>query len=1303
MKQLSRIILAAALVITGAIGTTAANAQDPGLTLHVAVDGDDAAAGTSDDPLATLSGARDAIRALGDHPAGGVTVLVHEGVYQLSETVAFGAADSGTAQSPITYRAADGADVRITGGPTLDGSLATPVTDADVRARLTESSRDRVVQLDLTDVGDLGEYRDYGYARGTNPSPAELFIDDLPLTVASWPVDIPIGAIHDPGSNPSLGERDNRGATFELDTERLDRWSEADQMYVAGFLWHGWAHDAIRVAEIDATERMVTLAAASQYSVRNGQSWSTVRVSNLLEEIDQPGEYVIDHTTQTAYLYPRGELTGAKVQVSLLDTPMLSVIEASHLEFRGLTFENSRGLGIYVEGGEQVTIAGNTFHNLGEVAVSVGQGFPSPAYLGDPTPRQPASNVVGALQGRLAAHNAWNRNGGVDHQIVGNDVRNTGAGGILVGSGDRKTLSPAGIRIANNDVRRFNRWLTTQAPGIWVNGAGMLVEHNLVGDAPQRAMFVNGNLHTIRKNEIYGAVQDADDVGAIGMYRDPSEFGNVFEHNFIHDNAVDGGHGTHGAQGIFLDDGTSGQIVRGNVFVRAGSNYAVKLHGGRHNVIENNIFVDTPTAVGLATWSDQRWQEQLNSPLYQQRLLDEVDIRDEPYASTYPTLATYLDADGQATSQPPDSNLIADNVVVGDGRLASNTTATFGDNFVTVEDPGFADPDALDYSLDPDSPVYDELPGFEPIPFGEIGLYLDDYRTSTDPDLGSFELIAPAHGTQNVNPLDPPTLHWQESRNADGYRVQVAEGSDFANPVVDVYTREPELQLSGELTYGTVYSWRVRAESQSLSRPGTRWHEGGNRAFRTREVSAEPSRPDVTVDASAPGVAVLSWDSVDHATEYAVLRAEALAGGVPGAYREIHRGTAQSLTNGAGVASFSDDAAPQVVDLRYAVVATNTLGESDPSDPVSIEADLLEAFADDFTDGRGAHWREPDGYDPGHWRVVGADEDDARLRLLAAGIRGREHAVVVDPPDAETFVVSAEVRLTNGDRGFGGLIAASESGEYRLSYAGAEVRLEHSGGESVTAPAEIDDAATFALAVTEDAIHGLVDGVATLTLPVSSPPDVTAVGLAGGNVVADFSNVRIHIPRWGVLPEGWQLSTYGQHPTLVAHDDGTWTIRAVGEDVWGEHDELGFVYQPVTRPDGGRVEISARVESLEEIATPPMAGIMIREEDTAVAANVFSRTVAAGSNQTTIRHLPAYSTTHTSVPGLGQPIELRLVWEGVTITSYYRLDSADDWIEHTVNEIHLDDEVLIGLGVSARDRDTYTEAVISDVEVIVVP
>ena len=92
-------------------------------TFHVATTGNDANPGTSTEPFATISRARDAIRNLkvtGRFNAP-VNVHVHGGTYHLAEAILLGPEDSGTPGKPVTYQAAPGETVILSGGVPLEG------------------------------------------------------------------------------------------------------------------------------------------------------------------------------------------------------------------------------------------------------------------------------------------------------------------------------------------------------------------------------------------------------------------------------------------------------------------------------------------------------------------------------------------------------------------------------------------------------------------------------------------------------------------------------------------------------------------------------------------------------------------------------------------------------------------------------------------------------------------------------------------------------------------------------------------------------------------------------------------------------------------------------------------------------------------------------------------------------------------------------------------------------------------------------------------------------------------------------
>src|SRR3569832_2091060 len=91
-----------------------------GMTIHVAVAGDDRNSGTQTLPFATLARARDEIRR---HPdVRPITVIVHGGIYRQTATLALDARDSGS-----HWQAAPLEEVRVNGGLRIDAKMLRPV------------------------------------------------------------------------------------------------------------------------------------------------------------------------------------------------------------------------------------------------------------------------------------------------------------------------------------------------------------------------------------------------------------------------------------------------------------------------------------------------------------------------------------------------------------------------------------------------------------------------------------------------------------------------------------------------------------------------------------------------------------------------------------------------------------------------------------------------------------------------------------------------------------------------------------------------------------------------------------------------------------------------------------------------------------------------------------------------------------------------------------------------------------------------------------------------------------------------
>lgn len=321
----------------------------------------------------------------------------------------------------------------------------------------------------------------------------------------------------------------------------------------------------------------------------------------------------------------------------------------------------------------------------------------------DGIPAVPSSRIMGNWHEHIYAFTAWNRKAGTGHRILGCDIYDAGAGGILLGGGDRRTLTPGNNLVKNCHIYRVNRWDRTYKAMVNVDGCGNRIEHNYFHDAPGSAIYLHGNDHVIAYNRITHVLTDSSDMGAIYMGRDPSEAGNRMAHNFFQH--FSNNHSARfGVQAIFFDDcSIGGASVVGNIFHNAGSNGVIKFNKGGSWDIRDNIFVDCPAPVIGGGDNTHHTLTFMKSGPGQERLLHHVDITKPPYSVRYPRLLAVYQGKEKVVTKPVRSIV------------------------TTASDPRFVDGSAGNFSLRGDAEVPE---AFQRTDFARIGLYIGDGRES---------------------------------------------------------------------------------------------------------------------------------------------------------------------------------------------------------------------------------------------------------------------------------------------------------------------------------------------------------------------------------------------------------------------------------------------------------------------------------------------------------------------------------------------------------------------------------------------
>jgi hypothetical protein len=653
-------------------------------TLYVSPSGDDHNPGTETRPFATLTRARDEIRNRPDQRP--ITVMVQGGTYRQTATLDLDARDSDS-----HWQAAAGQQMRIDGGIHIDPRAFEPVKDQTISHHLSDAARPHVLVADLASLGVKSVETWPTKFRGA-PATPELFFNDQRMQIARWPNKgwTPIDKVIDPGADPRDGDKSGRLPTFTCADPRPRTWNTDAGVWLFGNWTYTWYDEVIRVKSIDRDTGHITLAEPALYSVKSGRFYAV----NVLEELDQPGEFYIDAAHRRLYFWPPAPIENAQIALSLLNAPLLIIDKANNVTFSGMTFENGLDDAIHVQDSTRVRIERCTVRNVRMQAMRI--------------------------------------EGGSDDVVDACEIYDTGSGGIYLAGGDRRTLTPAHQSVTNcriHDFARIER-TGTDACAIVVAGVGNHVAHNLIYNSPFQAIWILGNDNIVEYNDIHHVVTDTHDAGAVYKGRDPSCRGNVIRYNFFHDIGMSVDYGTCA---IYFDDGDGGDSVIGNIFLRAGNpgKWAtfgtIFSHGGFDILAQNNIFIDCQCPLGSSPWDYAQWKDVLNGGQdmgYRTKLLKDVDITSDVYVKHYPELAGFMNPKPDAPRVSHARNTVLVRCArIGSGNWQADPRTTWSTN----TDPGFVDAAHDDFRERPDAELFKHLPDFKPIPFEQIGPKTSDH------------------------------------------------------------------------------------------------------------------------------------------------------------------------------------------------------------------------------------------------------------------------------------------------------------------------------------------------------------------------------------------------------------------------------------------------------------------------------------------------------------------------------------------------------------------------------------------------
>ncbi|MCX7047674.1 MAG: right-handed parallel beta-helix repeat-containing protein [Candidatus Sumerlaeota bacterium] len=650
--------------------------------------GDDRNPGTKEKPFATLMRARDAVRAKKAAQAAQagkpVVIELRGGNYFINEALLLEPQDSGSAQAPIIWRAAQGEFPVISGGVALRGFQA----GADGRWRL------RIPEV------EQGKWQF-----------SQLFVNGQRRLRPRVPKEGVFFIARDPTPKPGDTKPSHDRLHFNSDDLKAG-WRNLED--IEAVIFNVWTISRKRIQTIEPENHLAILTAPDAIT---GAAWNGLHrkrryiLENVAEALSEPGQWYLDRKTGELTYIP---MPGEKIESAEVIAPQLECLMrlegdvakkqwVDYVRFENLSFAHTECL-----------VPRRGYDCAQAEAVLNGairaQGARHCAWV------ECAIQHVGAYAIELGA-------GCLDDRIENCDITDLGAGGLQIGAkfggifgASAVTKLPktdevvgGGHIVLNNTIAHGGR-VYPAAIGVWIgNCPNNRIANNDIYDFFYSGLSVGwewgygksyAHHNIIEYNHVYNIGQRVlSDMGAI--YTLGISPGTEIRGNCFHDvDSFD-----YGGWGIYFDEGSTSATARDNLVYRV-KDGTFHQHYGKENIVTNNIFAFSRLAqVKRSRAEEHRSFVFTNNIVYWK----EGDL-----------LGGNLS--GSVSNYLFDSNLYWKQ----GGGTFTFVKKTFDewkrggqDTRSIIADPGFKDPEKADFTLPQDTPA--RKVGFVPFDPGKAG------------------------------------------------------------------------------------------------------------------------------------------------------------------------------------------------------------------------------------------------------------------------------------------------------------------------------------------------------------------------------------------------------------------------------------------------------------------------------------------------------------------------------------------------------------------------------------------------------
>jgi len=523
-------MLALNMLATLAAATTAAD-------FYLSPKGSDQWSGTlaepdaqkNDGPFASLERARDAVRELKQKKAGDIVVLIRGGNYALDQTVVFGLEDAGQKEASITYAAYADETPIFSSGKQVSGWKKLTTAPAG----LPQASLGKVQVADVS-----GRFLTLYDADGLLPRAR---------------------------STGFIPTKDGKRDTLHFPKGAIKNWSNIGDVEVVVRPHHAWIVNILPLSSVNEEKGVARTSTDATYAMNPLHFLKTTKscfVENVLEELDEPGEWVLNTKEGKLYLWPRNDSAVFTPQLTefiriegKIDKMGAKDIAVKNLTFRGLSFQH----------GERYEIAKDD------------------AGLQHDWEMLDKANALVRLRGaencRIEqCHFAHSGSGAIrldlhaqENVISGNHIEHIGGTGILLaGYGPGTKDVNRKNTVYNNHIHHTGR-IYSHSPGImvWQSGENR-VANNLIHHTPYTGLIISGCMteffskgngrelgRTLRRHEMTGLPKKAT-LEQVRPYLHTHD--NVFEYNEIHHAMELLGDGN----AIYIRGAGAGNVIRRN-------------------------------------------------------------------------------------------------------------------------------------------------------------------------------------------------------------------------------------------------------------------------------------------------------------------------------------------------------------------------------------------------------------------------------------------------------------------------------------------------------------------------------------------------------------------------------------------------------------------------------------------------------------------------------------------------------------------------------------------------------------------